>query len=344
MDESPRLRPSTSTNALDTPPEPNFDRITSLAATIFGFPVCVLSFTDSHHHWFKSRLDVDGLEMPRQMSFCDAAVSGETVFVVPDAGRDARFANAPEVAGPPHFRFCAGAPLIVAGGPPIGSLCLLDTYPHPDFDARSQTILAELAEMVVELLEARSRQIELANLTRESAYLARHDPLTGLPNRRQLGDHLGAALAGMASEDEIAVLYIDLDRFKEINDRFGHHVGDTLLLTVSERLRANVRAGDKIVRLGGDEFAVVQTGSHAQNQAADLAERLIGKLSEPYQVDGLVLTIGASIGIALGGKSTTDPEGLVKDADAALYRAKAAGRGRYHFYDGSLCMRTRNAG
>jgi diguanylate cyclase (GGDEF)-like protein len=333
MDEIGRLRTLVGFEVLDTPPEPCFDHITRLAAMIFDLPVCVLSLADANRHWFKSRLGVQASEMPRARSFCDVTIRRQKVFVVPDAQADPRFVSAPMVAGPPHFRFYAGAPLIVDNGSCIGSLCVLDVRSHRDFDRKDRKILAALAATAVEFLDARSHGIGLARLIEEIAYLACHDPLTDLANRRNLREHMGKAMSGMKSEEEISLLYIDLDYFKEINDRFGHNIGDRLLLKVSERLRSSVRATDKVARLGGDEFAVVQVGPQAHTQAADLAERLIGVLSVPYQIDDLCLTIGASIGIAIRGQSMADPEELVREADFALYQAKARGRGTFCFFE-----------
>jgi diguanylate cyclase (GGDEF)-like protein len=332
MDEAHRLSILASYDILDTPPEPNFDHITNLAATIFGLPISVLSLADANRHWFKARHGMETTEVPRMASFCDHTISRDGVFVVHNTLDDPRFADAPGVAGPPHFRFYAGAPLIVPGGSRIGSLCLLDTWPHDDFGERQCSILTDLAQTAVELLNARRRHIELARHTEETAFLAYHDPLTGLPNRRQLHDHMSKAVSRLRDDEEIAVLYLDLDHFKEINDRYGHSTGDLLLLKVAERLRANVRTTDKVARLGGDEFAIVQTGEHARRQAAELAERLIHRLSEPYEVDARTLTIGASVGIALGVKATANPDDLVRCADDALYQAKSEGRGRFCFF------------
>ena len=321
--EATRLRAVLSYAVLDTPPEPNFDRITHLAANIFEQPVCTLSLADAERHWFKSRYGVDATEMPRRMSFCDQTILSDDAFVVPDAFADARFATAPIVAGPPHLRFYAGAPLVAPNGFRIGSLCVLDTKPHTDFDPKKADILANLARTVVELLEARSRQIELAKRNQEIVHLARHDPLTGLANRRLLGEYVENAMAQVQDQEQVAVLYLDLDRFKEVNDSLGHHGGDSLLQQVADRLRDNVRATDQVARLGGDEFAIVQTGEHAARHAADLADRLIRTLGAPYLVEGHRV----SIGIALGADAAVRPDQMFREADNTLYRAKSQGRG-----------------
>src|ERR1700761_4045175 len=145
----------------DTPPEPNFDRLTKLTANIFSKPVCTLSLVDHDRFWFKSKYGTSATEMPRHMAFCGETIRGEEVFVVPDALADPRFANAPVVANFPHFRFYAGAPLKVPSGACIGSLCILDTVPHQEFLESERCILSDLASTIVELLQARAGQLGL---------------------------------------------------------------------------------------------------------------------------------------------------------------------------------------
>jgi diguanylate cyclase (GGDEF)-like protein len=334
--ESTRLRALYGYSILDTPPEPNLDRITTLAAIVLNQPVCTLSLADAERHWFKSRYGVSATEMPRRMSFCDETIRGDNVFVVPDALADPRFAAAPIVAGSPHVRFYAGAPLVSPDGSRIGSLCVLDTEPHADFSDKQASVLLDLAHTAVELLGARSRQIELAKLTEEIAHLARHDPLTGLANRRLLREHMEQTMARPRPDEQTAVLYLDLDWFKEVNDSLGHPAGDILLQQVADRLRRAVRSTDRVARLGGDEFAIVQTCPEAGRRAADLADRIIAAVSAPYDIEGHSVAIGASIGIALGTGAATQPDQLFRDADIALYRAKSAGGGRHMFFDAGM--------
>jgi diguanylate cyclase (GGDEF)-like protein len=334
--ESARLRALYGYSILDTPPEPNLDRITALAAIILDQPVCTLSLADADRHWFKSRYGLSDTEIPRRMSFCDETIRSDDVFVVPDAFADSRFAAAPIVAGPPHMRFYAGAPLVSPDGSRIGSLCVLDTKPHADFSDKQGNVLLDLAHTAVELLEARSRQIELAKLTEEIAHLARHDPLTGLANRRLLGEHMERTMTSPRPDEQTAVLYLDLDWFKEINDSLGHPAGDMLLRQVADRLRRTVRSTDRVARLGGDEFAIIQTCPDARGRAADLADRLIAAVSAPYDIEGHSVVVGASIGIAIGANAATPLDPLFEDADIALYCAKSAGGGRRVFFEAGM--------
>ncbi|HEX4410842.1 MAG TPA: EAL domain-containing protein [Xanthobacteraceae bacterium] len=159
-------------------------------------------------------------------------------------------------------------------------------------------------------------------------HMARHDALTNLPNRVLFKDKMEQALA---RGDELAVMFLDLDRFKGVNDSLGHPVGDALLCAVTERLQRVVPGADTVARLGGDEFAVVQSNS-SPNDTRDLAARIIDTMIEPFEVHGHQVVIGTSIGIAIAPADGNEPDQLLRNADMALYRAKADGRGTYHFF------------
>ncbi|TKC87773.1 diguanylate cyclase [Trinickia terrae] len=172
-------------------------------------------------------------------------------------------------------------------------------------------------------------------------HLARHDPLTGLPNRRELSDRLDLLLLSRAAnrqEPPLAVMYLDLDGFKQVNDTLGHHAGDEVLAAVAGRLRAMLRSGELVARLGGDEFAVVAEDARPAASEA-LAARLIQRLSEPYFLStGETVGIGTSIGIAFAVHGDTFQR-LMRRADAALYDAKTAGKGRFRFHGESAPCR-----
>jgi diguanylate cyclase (GGDEF)-like protein len=176
-------------------------------------------------------------------------------------------------------------------------------------------------------------------------HLAHHDALTGLPNRRLFEDRLIQALAVAArARRRLALLYLDLDGFKEINDTLGHRAGDELLRVVAERLATSVRGGDTIARLGGDEFAVIQIELRTATDAAILAERLMNAAAKPIRVGQQDLVIGASIGIALYPDDGGTADELRANADVALYSAKAAGRARMAYYRPELTTEARTRG
>jgi diguanylate cyclase (GGDEF)-like protein len=165
------------------------------------------------------------------------------------------------------------------------------------------------------------------------AHMAHHDALTNLPNRTLFRERLDQALRDTRHDDHVAVLFLDLDHFKAINDSLGHPTGDNLLKEVADRLKGCIRARDTVCRLGGDEFAVVQVGGDPQASPANLANRLIDVIGAPYEIQGHQITIGVSIGIAVTPGDGRDPDELLKNADLALYRAKADGRGIFHFFE-----------
>lgn len=168
------------------------------------------------------------------------------------------------------------------------------------------------------------------------AYLAQHDSLTDLPNRVMLRERLAEMLDQVASGESLAVLCLDLDNFKEINDTLGHPFGDALLKQVAERLRAALSTSDVVARMGGDEFTIVQSGAPQPEAATSLATRLIEKLSAPYELEGHQARIGTSVGVALAPTDGVDADHLLKSADLALYRAKAEGRGVCRFFEAEM--------
>ena len=178
----------------------------------------------------------------------------------------------------------------------------------------------------------------------QAQHLAFHDVLTGLPNRALVEDRLTQALALATRNDQrVALLLIDLDRFKAINDTYGHHAGDELIVAVAQRLSRMVRASDTVGRIGGDEFIVVMPEVETLSQAQGLAQRIIDQLSQPFTLFGSEVWSGASIGLALAPKDGVDRLELMRKADIALYEAKSGGRGKYRQFERAMdeSVRTR---
>ena len=170
-------------------------------------------------------------------------------------------------------------------------------------------------------------------------FMAHHDVLTRLPNRVRFREQMEAALAGVRRGQVVAVLCLDLDHFKAVNDTLGHPVGDALLQAVADRIRACVRPTDSVARLGGDEFAIVQTLADQPTGSTALAVRMIEKLSTPFDVHGHQVVISASVGIAIAPNDGDDPDCLLKNADMALYRAKEDGRGIHRYFEPAMDAR-----
>ncbi|MGA2127162.1 MAG: EAL domain-containing protein [Xanthobacteraceae bacterium] len=177
---------------------------------------------------------------------------------------------------------------------------------------------------------------ERARAEAQINHMATHDGLTGLPNRACFQLRMEQTLLRVARGDTYALLCIDLDGFKSVNDTFGHPVGDLVLQTVGQRLRHGTREMDSVARFGGDEFAVLQVGVGRPEDAATLAQRLIEAISAPYDVDGQQIVIGASIGVAMAPDDGPTSEALLRNADLALYRAKANGRMTYAFFEPAM--------
>jgi diguanylate cyclase (GGDEF)-like protein len=167
----------------------------------------------------------------------------------------------------------------------------------------------------------------------EIAHMAHHDPLTDLPNRSLFQDRLDRAVARARCGEVIALHFLDLDRFKPVNDEMGHAAGDALLQAVARRINAAKRESDTVARLGGDEFALIQGAISRDSDAERFARRILTSVCQPYSIDGKHICVGGSIGIALAPRHGLDPDVLMQRADAALYRSKLDGRGVFSFFE-----------
>ncbi|WP_019142962.1 PAS domain S-box protein [Noviherbaspirillum massiliense] len=171
--------------------------------------------------------------------------------------------------------------------------------------------------------------------------LATHDTLTGLPNRARLNERLQQMLDFTPRDESVAVMFIDLDRFKEVNDSLGHEAGDQLLCAIASRLKDGMRPSDIVARLGGDEFVVAAHCAEGPDSAARIAEKLLATLAEPVQVGGHEVFVGASIGISMFPQDGQTRELLFQNADTAMYRAKASGRKAYRFFEEEMSVKAK---
>jgi diguanylate cyclase (GGDEF)-like protein/PAS domain S-box-containing protein len=194
----------------------------------------------------------------------------------------------------------------------------------PIKDATGRIIGAsKVARDITQRLESQARIQQLAH----------YDALTGLPNRALLADRMQIAIANAARySNKLALLFVDLDRFKLVNDSLGHGIGDKLLKVVAERMQASVRHTDTVSRLGGDEFVVLLSQVKATEDAARIARKLIAALSKPYSIEEHELRLSASIGISIYPDNGSEADTLLRNADASMYSAKEAGRSQYQFY------------
>ncbi|KQQ18592.1 Diguanylate cyclase [Methylorubrum extorquens] len=451
--EVERLQALHDLEVFSSPAEPQYDAICRTAQALFGASIALVSLVGETELRFKGRCGLNVSGTSREVSFCTYTILSDEVLVVEDAPQDERFSANPLVAGEPHIRFYAGAPLVLRAGIHLGSLCLIDRVPR-SFSAEQQEQLRDLAQIVVAQLrlskaerkaresaddyrlladnssdliirsdldgtrryvspavsrllgyEAREllgthplasvhpdeassyaqllKQLEAGqiseavtqqryrrrdssfvwveisfSLTREEetggpngyvaiirdisqrkaaesemARIARHDPLTGLPNRLHFREQLEQEIARTKrTSSTFALLCLDLDRFKLVNDTLGHQAGDRLLKVVAQRIKSVLRTEDTLARLGGDEFVIIQTNCARAEDASRLAERVIAAMLPPVDLGGYPAGVGVSIGIALAPQDSLDHDHLYALADQALYRAKAAGRNTFRLF------------
>jgi GGDEF domain-containing protein len=281
---------------LDTDPDERFDRITRMARRIFQVPIALVSLVDADRLWFKSSQGLDLREAPRDTSFCGHAILAEDILLIPDALLDPRFADNPIVTGPPHVRFYAGCPVRSPSGHRLGTLCLIDPMPR-GFDADDQATLRDMVHMVEQ---------QFASL-----YAAMVDELTGLANRRGFESQAGHVLALCQRNDWPAtLLFFDLDRFKQVNEHYGHAEGDWALKAFADLLRFCLRASDVVARTGGDEFVALLSGERscagaaghpAQGADATGAAGLCAGIQRGERGDGSRAAVGAGRTAGSGG-------------------------------------------
>ncbi|MBV8882604.1 MAG: EAL domain-containing protein [Chroococcidiopsidaceae cyanobacterium CP_BM_RX_35] len=342
--ETERLKTLSQYHILDTAPEAYFDDLTRLAAYICQTPIAAIGLIGAKRQWFKSKVGILATEESRDLTFCAHAILQAELLIVPDTLQDERFVNNPFVIGDARIRFYAGAPLITHDGFALGTLCVLDHVPR-ELSDEQQEALRILALQVLTQLELRrnlavleqnilERQQSEAQL-RHHVY---HDGLTGLPNRALLMERLRCALNRSKQHQRFvfAVLFIDLDRFKVINDSLGHMAGDQLLIVIAQRLTACLRTGDLAARLGGDEFAILLEDITDVSDAISIVHRLQAALVSPFHLGEQEVFTSCSVGIALSTPDYDQPEDLLRDADTAMYRAKTKGKACYQVFNPSM--------
>lgn len=309
QDEQTRLETLRSLDVLDTLPEDRFDRLTRLARRLFGVPIALVSLVDENRQWFKSCIGLDARETSRDISFCGHAILGDEVFIIPNALEDERFADNPLVLDDPKIRFYVGCPLSL-NGHKLGTLCIIDQQPRR-FEKEDIEALRDLASMA---------ERELA-----SFQLATSDELTQISNRRGFMVFAQHSLNLCARQKIPATLvFLDLDKFKSINDTFGHAEGDRALITFADQMKSSLRDSDFFARLGGDEFIVLLSNASKQ-QAEETIERFRRSLKKSNQEANRGYEITFSYGIVEFNLETHPAiEELLAHGDSMMYKEKRA--------------------
>ena len=316
---------------LYTPAEECFDRITRLAARLFAAPMAVLSVVSERTTWLKSRVGTDASELPREDGFAAATVAHPGPLVVPDALADPRFARSGIVLNAPYARFYAGMAIRSPDGARIGALGVMDTEPRHIADSEL-VYLRDLAAVVEDELQRRQLSSAHGDMIRELGEARRRsmvDPLTSLWNRAGLDSILAREIAASSARGApVSVAMVDLDHFKEVNDRYGHGAGDAVLAEVARRLRIAARPADSVARFGGEEFVVVLPEC-GEREAHSVADRLRSRIGSAPVVVGQSLHVGVtcSVGVATAQPGEA-PDLLLTRVDVALYDAKRNGRDR----------------
>ncbi len=330
-DEPMRLQALRALNLVDTPLDERFERLTRLAKRLLDVDIVAVSLVEADRQYFKSIQGSNRCQTSRGVSFCGHAILEDEIFIVEDARADERFKDNPLVTGPPHVVFYAGVQLRSPDGFKVGMLCVnhSDTYNFTETDKNQLRDIAALVELEMQAATANAVQAALVEEVSAEQRRALIDQLTRVWNRKGILDLAEETLRqARLAGDDCGLMMLDLDKFKHINDTYGHNAGDEVLRTAAKRMLSSLRETDMVGRLGGDEFLCVLSPCDSESVAKALAERL-GKAiaAEPVRTPDAHIPVSASIGVTLlpagwGGGI----EDAMEEADKAMYASKSDGR------------------
>ncbi len=311
-DEESRIVTLRSLNLLDTDRDERFDRLTRLALHVFDVPIALVSLVDANRQWFKSCQGANLMQTDRDVSFCGHAILGDDAFVIQDTHQDPRFADNPLVIGEPYIRFYAGYPIRYLDGTKLGTLCLLDSKPR-HFSYRERLILEDLAKIVEHEIQA----VQLATV----------DELTEIPNRRGFFASANQALSLCRRQNlPVSLVFLDLNNFKPINDRFGHAEGDRALKSFANMLTQVCRQTDIAARIGGDEFALLLANAD-RTDVEKILKRFASMVDRANQEQTLDYKIAYSHGVVhFDPEKHQDLDDLLAEGDQLMYLRKRRGR------------------
>lgn len=342
--EKERLTALKQLNILDTPLEERFERITRIVSRSLNVPIAAVSLIDESRQWFKSIQGLSASETPRDhVAFCSRAILEDEPLLVPDTTQDERFSANPLVTNKPFIRFYAGYPLSLAKNIHVGTLCIMD-HVSRELSSEDLEILHDLAKMVeselvaVALSEVQTSLIqELGELER----IAMIDSLTRLWNRLGIDTLLHREWEfAIRKKSTLAIVMIDFDNFKPINDTYGHLVGDEVLKGCSRLILSSLRSSDVVGRWGGDEFMVMLPGADEEE-----ATVILKRIQEVITQEPMITSSGEmKISVSIGGVIVTPSEQRetieywVGKADDELMKAKRSGKGRFQLAKQSILV------
>lgn len=314
-DEPGRLRALERMNVLDTAAQEPFESIVKLVRQVLQVPICAISLLDTNRQWFKAQRGLGSAETDRDVSFCTHTIKSPDPMVIRDAAKDARFAANPLVTGDPGIRSYIGIPLTTSEGYNMGALCAIDTKPRT-FSADDIAVLVDFAALAVGELELRQ--------------IASTDGLTGALSRRAWFDLAhNEVLRAARHSRALSFLILDIDRFKLINDKFGHAHGDKVIGQVAQIAQAQLRRSDLFGRFGGEEF-VCALPETSFADALQLAERIRTSIAAHSRESIAGPDCTVSIGVSSLNRNEQTIDQAFERADQALYYAKRTGRNRVH--------------
>lgn len=326
-DDQQRLAALHRYDALDAPASEDFSFLTELAAKVCDVPYAFITLVDSERAVVKSCTGLALDSLPRSQCYCALAVLGDNATEICDLSKDARTAAMPLTTAAPFMRMYSSVPLTSSEGFAIGTLCVMDSKPGC-LSTSQRDMLRKLARQVMALFELHANDSALKASVDELATLATTDELTGLHNRRSLMNRLRFEVARTRRfRTPLSAVMVDLDRFKNINDEFGHQFGDEVLGAIGRLVRENVRVIDVAGRYGGEELCILLPNTPLEG-ARKFAETLRSRIeAQVHSTGARAVTVTASLGVgSFNHMDIDDADMLLKQADAALYRAKANGR------------------
>ena len=346
VEARPSLESQSIEQLLGVPGDETYERMARLLAASLRAPMAIVCMSEGIRQVVRGCVGVQGRarawrSVPGAYKLAmDALDGGTTLDLAETTGRVAP-APGDDSSKAADFRAVLVAPILARDAYSAGVVCVADTAPDRRWSAEDRQLLSDLATTFGTELALR-RELVIRRDTHDAlVHVTLHDELTRLPNRAYFLERLRHAFSQAQADppQHFAVLFLDLDQFKVVNDSIGHHGGDALLVAVAERLASVVRPEDTVARLGGDEFAVLLESISRDEDAITVANRIQTSLSAPVDIGGYEVYTSTSIGIVLSSSSflyTERPEHLLRSADMAMYRAKAAGRATYAMFDRTM--------